>query len=488
MHIDLNRQSRSSLPQQISDTLEQRIASGLLPPGSRLPSVRGLALSLKVSQVTVSKAYAALAARGLIHCSHGKGCYVAAGESGQETAGDWQDRYDDYLPRAQLWHNFKDSAVAYPFHLAAIHSSLLPLREIGSTMASLVLEQPEVMAAYGNFQGDHELREVMAGHLLRRSIRVQPEELMMTSGAQQGIDLVARTFVGPGDTVYLEAPSYTGAIDVFAGRGAEMVFVPMDRDGMRVDLLTRLCDRRPPKLIYTIPSYQNPSGVTMSLSRRQRLLELARSYRCLIVEDDPFSDLYFQSPPPPAIKSMDAAGHVIYIKSFSKVLAPGCRMACVAADGNILSRLIAAKSSSDLGSPLLTQRAMLPFISGKYDAYAGKLRRQLSQRLEKATALLERHAPPGVSWITPQGGLSLWLELPASVNINRLQKLAEEKGLSFLPGDVCYAGGIPSRHIRLCYSQMTEQEQEQGMLLFLGLLQAYLQEEAAAPSGIALKL
>lgn len=402
MHIDLLRSGDKPLPRQISETIAQRITSGLLQPGTRLPSVRGLSSSLKVSQVTVSKAYADLELRGHILCSQGKGCYVAERDRSRQGAeGRWQDGYDDYLPRAQLWRNFDYSEVDYPFHLASIHSSLLPLGPIGTTMAALVKEQPELMATYGNFQGDPELREVMRRHLQSRGILLGADDLMITSGAQQGIDLVARTFVGPGDTVYLEGPSYTGAIDVFAGRGAEMIFVPMDGDGMRVDRLTAMCDRRPPKLIYTNPTFQNPSGVTMSMPRRQRLLELARSYRCLIVEDDPFSDLYFHQPPPASIKSLDTAGHVVYMKSFSKVLAPGCRIACVAAEGNILSRLIAAKSASDLGSPLLTQRAVLPFIARQYDGYAAKLRSALRVRQEAAARLLKQYAPAGVSWQLP---------------------------------------------------------------------------------------
>ncbi|MBT2288099.1 PLP-dependent aminotransferase family protein [Paenibacillus albidus] len=475
MHIDLIRSSSKSLPQQISGTLAQRIRSGLLQPGARLPSVRSLAVSLKVSQVTVSKAYAELERAGMIICSQGKGCFVANPELIKQSEGrSWQEHYNDYLPRAQLWRNFKDSEVKYPFHLAAIHSGLLPLEQIGATMAALVTAQPELMATYGNFQGDPDLRETMRAHLLARGIKLASSDLMITSGTQQGIDLVARTFVGPGDTVYLEAPSYTGAIDVFAGRGAEMIFVPMDEEGMKVDVLTRLCDERPPKLIYTTPTFQNPSGVTMSMARRQRLLEIVRSYRCLLVEDDPFSDLYFHSPPPPPIKSLDTDGHVVYMKSFSKVLAPGSRVACVAAGGDILSRLIAAKSASDLGGPLLTQRAVLPFIAKKYDAYAAELRMILRRRMELADKLLRRYAPPGVTWNLPEGGLSLWLELPPSQDTGRLHELAGQQGISFLPGDVCYAGHTPSRHIRLCYSQMSEEDMKQGLALFLVVLAKHL--------------
>ncbi|AIQ54218.1 MocR-like pyridoxine biosynthesis transcription factor PdxR [Paenibacillus sp. FSL R7-0331] len=481
MHIDLIRSSSKSLPQQISETLAQRITSGLLQPGARLPSVRGLAASLKVSQVTVSKAYDDLESRGHIICSQGQGCFVARRPHlGQQSGTEWQDGYDDFLPRAQLWRNFDFSGVKYPFHLAAIHAELLPLDFIGKTMSRLVTDQPELMASYGNFQGDAELREVMHRHLHSRGVDVHSSDIMITSGSQQGIDLVARTFVGPGDTVYLEAPSYTGAIDVFAGRGAEMIFVPMDGEGMRVDVLTRLCDRHPPKVIYTNPAFQNPSGVTMSMTRRQRLLELARSYRCLIVEDDPFSDLYFRKPPPPPIKSMDTEGHVVYMKSFSKVIAPGCRIACVAAGGNILSRLIAAKSASDLGSPLLNQRAVLPFIARRYDAYAAQLRISLRSRMEKAVRLLRQYAPPGVTWNVPEGGLNLWLQLPAAEGIVKLRTQAEQAGVSFLPGDVCYSGEVASHHIRLCYSQMTEDDMEQGLRLFLQLLTEHLRADPKA--------
>lgn len=299
-------------------------------------------------------------------------------------------------------------------------------------MSALVTGQPELMATYGNFQGDAELREVMCRHLHSRGVEVQASDVMITSGTQQGIDLVARTFVGPGDTVYLEGPSYTGAIDVFAGRGAEMIFVPMDSEGMRIDVLTRLCDKRPPKVIYTNPTFQNPSGVTMSIARRQRLLELARSYRCLIVEDDPFSDLYFHKPPPPPIKSMDEEGHVVYMKSFSKVIAPGCRIACVAAGGNILSRLIAAKSASDLGSPLLNQRAVLPFISRRYDAYAKQLRTLLRGRMEAAVKLLKRYAPPG-SYLERAGRQAGPVAAAAGCRRNREAACKGRAGRDFLP-------------------------------------------------------
>lgn len=218
--------------------------------------------------------------------------------SESSTSWNWQMALVDYLPRAQLWRHFDTSPqVRYELHMSAIQPELLPTREIIDSAYRLSSDHTERMAAYGSFQGDRELRQIFAEHFAERGLQAAPERMLITSGAQQGIDLVARTFVGPGDVVYMEAPSYTGAIDVFTSRGAKIITVPMDDEGMRIDLLTRLCDTYPPKLIYTIPTYHNPTGITMSARRRAQLLNLAQSYHCLILEDDPFADLYFQDPP-----------------------------------------------------------------------------------------------------------------------------------------------------------------------------------------------
>ncbi|MCC3380053.1 PLP-dependent aminotransferase family protein [Paenibacillus farraposensis] len=437
---------------QIAKTLVDRIQSGLLPQGTKLPSVRHLSTLLPVSPVTVSKAYAELESNNLVTCTQGKGCREPSEAVTREGALDlsWQMSLIDYLTRAQLWRNFNHSRqVPYSFHIAAIQPGLLPTREIIADTRRLTSENPDAMAVYGAFKGDLELREVFAAHLNERGIRSGAEQLLVTRGAQQGIDLVARTFVGAGDVVYMEAPTYTGAIDVFTSRGAKVIMIPMDEQGMKLDILTRLCDTHPPKLIYTIPTFHNPTGVTLPTVRRTKLLDLAQSYHCLIVEDDPFSELYYKTKPPISIKDHDQSGHVVYIKSFSKTVAPGCRIACVAATGSVLDRLVAAKSTTDLGSPLLTQRALLPFISHRLDHHLDRLRDQMRDRLALALHTLRRNAPPEVSWYTPEGGLNIWIKLPSIVDIAELERLADREGISFLPGAVCYAGGMDSNHISL---------------------------------------
>lgn len=488
MHIELKRGSSTKLYVQIALTIADRIRSGLIEPGTRLPSIRKMTADLGVSLVTVSKAYAELEAIQLITCSQGKGCYVRGelqpdqkedvdrsprinGNSESSTPWNWQMALVDYLPRAQLWRHFDTSPqVRVELHMSAIQPELLPTREIIDSAYRMSSDHEERMAAYGSFQGDRELRQTFADHFAGRGLQVTPERMLITSGTQQGIDLVARTFVGPGDVVYIEAPSYTGAIDVFTSRGAKIITVPMDDEGMRIDLLTRLCDTYPPKLIYTIPTYHNPTGITMSARRRAQLLNLAQSYHCLILEDDPFADLYFRDPPPASIKSLDGTGHVVYIKSFSKVLSAGCRIACAIADGSVLTRLVAAKSTADLGSPLLTQKALQSFIHNQYETYVSRLRDELYARLCAASEVLEKYATTRMHWRLPDGGLNLWLQLQNNLDMRELHRQSLAAGVSFLPGSACYAGETDTSSLRICFTVTSIELLCEGLRVLCGVI------------------
>jgi DNA-binding transcriptional MocR family regulator len=466
VHIELNRNAGATLPEQIARAFEDRIGSGLLRPGDKLPSVRELAGRLGVSLVTASKSYTLLDVRGTIDCAQGKGCYVtrkAARQDPLEAAPSadpylWQLSVPDYLPRAQLWNYYQNVPARLQLHLSAIQRELLPSKDIMRQMQSIMSEDHALLTAYGSFQGDERLRAALAALLRMVGIRVSEKDILVTSGAQQGIDLVARTFVGPGDVVVMEAPTYNGAIDVFASRGARIVTVPVDGRGMDVNLLARVCDQVKPKLIYCVPTFHNPTGTTMPSTRRKQLYELAESLNCLIVEDDPYSDMYFDAPPPRPIKSFDTTGHVIYIKSYSKLLAPGCRIAAVAASGPVLQRLIAAKTAADLGSPLLTQKAIYSFLSSnKFHAYTASIRKVLSSRHALALSLLRKHCPKGVQWTPADGGLHLWLTLPpGGLADHELFIAAGREDISVLPGSVCYAGEMSLRHIRICFTYVPE--------------------------------
>jgi len=481
MHIELKRHSGTPLWKQIARTLADRIRSDLLKKGTRLPSVRDLAKTLAVSQVTVSKAYAELERMELIHCAQGKGCFVGpepeSGAGTPETAASWQLSIVDYLPRAHTWRHFQgtSSSCRYQLHIAEVDARLLPNREICRNIQQLVAEDPAIIGNYGPFQGDAELRRALSAYFRERGIDAGEEDVLITSGSQQAIDLVARTFAGPGDTVYMEGPTYSGAIDVFAARGARIVTVPVDDEGMRLDILSRLCDVNPPKLIYTIPTFHNPTGAVMSASRRARLLELARSYNALILEDDAFSDTWFRTEPPRAIKSLDRSGHVILAKGFSKILSPGCRVSAVVASGTIMNRLIAAKTIADLGSPMLNQRAVLPVLqSGLFQRHLKRLRAALKSRRDIALDLLKRHAPRGVTWTVPEGGFNLWLTLPDWAKATDLYALAQREGIAILPGITCYANEPEHHRFRLSYSFMDEKSLGEAVILLCDIMRGYL--------------
>ncbi len=321
MHINLDRHSGVTLAEQIRTSIADRIQSGLLQEGEKLPSVRSLSRFLEVSLMTVFHAYEMLEQEGLICRFQGKGTFVQEKSARRANAGlrmekpttDWQHSVADYLPRAQYWRMMQTPPFeAAKLSMAALHTSLIPSEWISKQLFQSALEDSTMLTEYGPVQGDIKLREAVVTYFQEKKIAITPDEVLILSCSQQGIDIVASTFVGPGDIVVLEEPVYPCAIDVFRKRGATIFTIPVDAEGMRVDRLAALCDSRPPKLIYTNPTYQNPTGTVMSAPRRAQLLELAQSYHSIILEDDATSDIYFGSPPPPPIKSMDVPGHVCF--------------------------------------------------------------------------------------------------------------------------------------------------------------------------------
>jgi DNA-binding transcriptional MocR family regulator len=490
MHIEIKRYSGIPLAKQVVQTITDRIESGLLKEGDKLPSVRQLASTLQVSQVTVSKAYSQLEQRGFIECVQGRGSFVyrekSANSLNQEKINSstaWQLETIDYLSRAQMWRQYHAGIMngTYTFDSAIVHKKLLPSEEISKEFIRELQQAPDMLVNYAPAQGDLQFRTALAKSFKEQDPNITCDDILVINGAQQGIDLVARTFIGPGDIVYLEAPTYTGAIDIFLSRGAKVLSVPADEEGMRVDILTKMSDKFPPKLIYTNPTFHNPTGNVMSTRRRIELLELAESYHSLILEDDPFRDIYFAQSPPPTIKSLDEHGSVIYIKSFSKMLSPSFRLAALSASGTLLPRLIAAKTISDLGSSLLPQKAILAYmVSGRLNKHLKKLNHTLQARRDTALELLQQYAPAEISWTKPQGGLSIWITFPVWVNTNDLLLEAQKQQITFLPGSITYAVQPEYHHLRLSFSNIEEQDLRKGIIILCQIMKQFLAQKKTA--------
>ncbi|NYE07196.1 DNA-binding transcriptional MocR family regulator [Bacillus niacini] len=477
MYIEIQRNADISITKQIYHAILDHIRSDLLEEELQLPSVRELSKQLGVSLVTVVKAYQKLEKEGFITSVQGKGTFVrkTKKEETERKKGtssyDWQLSVQDYLPRSQF---ARFHQVPEKIHLSSsmLDPGLLPNRYLEQEIHRMLSENPKVLSQYGEIQGDKALRKVMVEYLQMMDVPTSPDNILVTSGSQQGIDLIARTFVGPGDVVVMEAPTYPGAIDVFRGRGATILTVPVDNDGMRVDLLQNLCDKYKPKIIYTVPTFHNPTGAVMPTKRRKQILEIAKSTQCLVIEDDPWSEIYFERKPPASMISLDKDGHVIYLKGLSKILAPGCRIGILAATGSIFKRLLAAKANTDLGSPLLTQKAIIPFITSKRMMdHLKKLRTALKIRRDLVLEILSQHSPEEVSWFIPKGGLNLWLTLPSWINTDNLLIEAKKEQITFLPGSACYPTEQENHHLRISFSYMNEQQLEQGVTTICNILQ-----------------
>ncbi|MEK0314859.1 aminotransferase-like domain-containing protein [Cohnella sp. 56] len=239
-----------------------------------------------------------------------------------------------------------------------------------------------------------------------------------------------------------------------------------------------VCLTKKPKVVYTIPTFHNPTGTVLSEARRMDLLELAQRNGFLIVEDDSWNEIYFDNLlPPPTIKSLDRGGHVIYLKGFSKALAPGCKTGALVANGTVLQRLLTSKSCADLGSPLLTQKALIPFLtSTRMHTHLEKLRIALEMRRERTIALLDKYAPEGVTWITPKGGLNIWVSLPGNGNTDELLLKAQQSNISFLPGSACYPGEPQYNHLRISFSYLEDQKLEEGMIELCRMMGLYFRK------------
>jgi len=455
MKIALKPNSAVPLYLQIKEHLQKQIKRGVLPPATRLPSTRSLAEELEVSRITVVNAYAELAVEGWVQAHVGQGTFVSDLRRGVERAGigepfpltgtgTWQTTLlrppgvsaSNML--ADMLH-LSQQPDLISFAMGAPATDLFPVRDFRRAINVVLRRDGAEALQYDGAAGYKPLQATIAKYLQARGIKARPREVLITSGSQQGLDLAARVLTEPGECVITESPTYLGALDVFESHGVRVMGVPVDEEGMRVDILERLISRHRPRLIYTIPTFHNPTGVTMSQGRRERLLALARQHHVFILEDGVCSELRYSGTPLPALKALDRQGHVVYLNSFSKILLPGIRVGYVVASGRILERLVAAKQSADLFTSSLMQRALAEYLA------AARLEHHLTHVCQvykaRRDAMLEglaRHLPADAHWSTPQGGLCLWVNLSSDVSAVQLYLTAIGYGVAFAVGSVFF--------------------------------------------------
>lgn len=324
---------------------------------------------------------------------------------------------------------------------------------------------------YGPTEGLLELREMICGIMAEGGAEAQPDGIIVTAGGQQAIDLSVRTFVDPGDVVLAEGPTYPGAVPSFSTYEARVVHVPLDDDGMRVDLLEERIEELAaedirPKLIYTIPNFHNPGGVTMSLERRRRLVQIAHEREILIVEDNPYGQIRFEGEPLPTLWELDGgAGWVIHLSTFSKILAPGLRVGWAAAPAPVLRKMNLGKQAADLGTGTLNQRFIVEYLR-RFDwrEHVTRLNGIYRSRRDAMLRALEEEFPADAHWTRPQGGLFVWATLPSYIDTTELLARAIERHqVAFVPGRGAFLDGRGRNSLRMNYSYANEATISEGV-------------------------
>lgn len=344
---------------------------------------------------------------------------------------------------------------------------LFPHNVLSEIAAEMLREQPVLSLQYGITEGHGELRELIKDRL-RKTERIDREgdELIVVSGGQQGIELTAKVLLNEGDTVIVEEPSFIGATNAFRSYGAHLAGVPVQSDGMDLDALERvIAQNSNVKLIYTIPTFQNPMGVTMSLEKRLRLYDIARKNGILILEDNPYGELVFDGVKTPTIKSMDTEGIVLYSGSFSKILAPGLRLGFLVADRTLIGKIVVGKQISDVHTAMLPQLLATEYLK-RYDldAAIAVMRQNYAHKCATMLRAMEQYFPDGVTYTRPDGGLFIWCDLGHGLDTLALSKKAIEQKVVYVPGNTFMVDmDQPCSTLRLNYSTATDEKIEEGI-------------------------
>ena len=492
MHLRLDPESKIPAYVQIRNQVREQILHGDLPAGAQLPPERALARSLGVSRTTVVNAYDELEAEGLVKGYVGRGT-VVIGEGAWSAAHPiaWSAHFSG-LGRRLARH-------AQPTELATLHRlsvqpgvislalglpdpALLPPERLQRAWEAVVGRLGTAAVGVCPVQGTLAVREVIAAQMHKRGVTANPEDVVVVGGSQHGLDLVLRLLAEPEDTVLVETPTYFGALQCFQTWGVRLITVPVDENGMDVERVEFMLARYRPRFIYTIPTYQNPTGATMSLERRERLLALAQRYQIPIVEDDPFGDLYFDQPPPPPIKSLDQHGHVLYLSTFSKSLAPGLRVGWLIAPAPLVERAILLNQVTELQPNTAGQHLVVEFArQGWLEEQIAVARSAYNSRCQAMDAALRRRQMPGAHWEVPEGGMFLWLCLPEQVDAHDLLVETGRRGAVFLPGSLMYPAGGPRNVCRLNFSVPGEPAIVQAIEMIAAALGHVLRRPADTP-------
>jgi len=471
--LQLNKNLSIPLYLQLSSHIAELIKSGEIKPEEKLPPIRKLALELGVNNITVVNAYKELEGNGYIKGVKGSGYYVERkGFNNEESLMTFstidENSYEDddisLMTRGQI------SLTANTINFASVtpDPSIFPIDSFKAALNEVLDRDKGFAFGYQESNGYEPLRETLCDFLYKHSrINAQPEHIQIVSGAQQGIDIIGKALLNPGDYVVTENPTYNGAVAVFKSRGAKIIGVPMNSKGIDLSILEQQVISYRPKLVYVMTKYQNPTTISYSKEKLEGLLRLSEKYGFYIVEDDSLSGLSFENTNNDfSLKALDSKDKVIYIRSFSKLLMPGLRIGFILTPEEILGKLLRAKHSTDISSSGLIQRALdVYFKKGQWEHHMNYMNEIYKSKYEAMIEELEKLKKYGATSMEPKGGLNFWLTLPTGMEATKLYLECAKKDVLIVPCKIFYVNNFRNSDdtIRLSYAATNINQIKNGM-------------------------
>lgn len=496
MNLHLDPESHTPLYEQIATQVRALIVGDRLRVGDRLPPSRELAKQLKIHRTTVSNAYAELEADGLIGSHVGRGTFVTAKPAKETPARPtpngslsplfWEALFVEELQSERLYdfRQLQPRAETISFAFALPAPDLFPLEAIRRAVDRALRREGPSLMQLGERSGYDPLCRYLTNQMRSAGVLRGQDQVLITNGCQQSLDLVHRTLVGPGDAVAIENPTYPGALSVFLRKDSRAIGIPVTEHGMDIGALEEVLSHHRAKLIYTVPNFHNPTGVTLPITERRKLLQVARRFRVPILEDDIYGDLHYEGPAMPPLKALDEDGLVIYATSISKVGFPGLRIGWLVAPRVVIERLSVRKQACDLHANLLAQATIYELAKqGHLAKHLKRVRMIYAERRDVMLEALERHFPREARWRKPSGGMAIWVELPEGIDASALLEASAEAGVIFSPGTHFYISSPRSDTMRLTFTTSDTNEIREGIKRLGSVLKRMMKNQRARANG-----
>ena len=460
----LDHGAEAPLYRQLFQQIAEQIRSGKLVRGQRLPATRELAGSLGLNRATVAAAYSMLESGGLISGQVGRGSFVTARPGGRRGV-DWTAQFGRDEASASPAVNPGAGKPRISFAVSRPAESLFPLDDFRAACAAMLARDdlPEILQL-GSPSGFEPLRRHLLDNARREGLAGSDDDLIITNGCQQSLDLIVRVILRPGDTVLVEDPVYTGLKNLMAGMGARLVGVPVEASGVDLAQFGRALEQEQPRLAVITPNFQNPTGATLPLESRRALLEMTLEAGIPLIENDPYHELRYRGEPLPALKQLEQSGGAVLLRSFSKVSFPGLRVGWALGPKPLIDRLRKAKEAADLHTDQLSQAVLLEFAeSGRLEAHRTRVCEAGAKRLAAACAACRDFLPRGTRWSEPEGGMNLWVCLPHPLDAADLLSGAQKRGVTFLPGRYFEVARRDPGTLRLSFAGLEPSEIRRGL-------------------------